>query len=133
MGPASDPLVERFGWSLGEIRFQWNWELDSAGPQRPGFQACLADMPDCFRCSSGLEETALHVFYYCERVHPFWSHVSPKQLVQHDVGYVVDNVDSPYQGEKRVVFLAILAEARMEIWETRNKDCMTVQTFLIVI
>ena len=38
-----------------------------------------------------------------------------------DVGYVVDNVDSPYQGEKRRVFLAIIAVARMVIWETRNK------------
>ena len=38
-----------------------------------------------------------------------------------DVGYVVDNVVPPYQGEKRVVYLAILAVARMVIWETRNK------------
>ena len=38
-----------------------------------------------------------------------------------DVGYVVDNVDSPYRGEKRVVFLAILAVARMVIWMTRKK------------
>ena len=38
-----------------------------------------------------------------------------------DVGYVVDNVDPPYQGEKRVVFLAILAEVRMVIWETQKK------------
>ena len=38
-----------------------------------------------------------------------------------DVGYVVDNVLPPFQGEKRVVFLAILAVARMVIWATRNK------------
>ena len=38
-----------------------------------------------------------------------------------DVGYVVDNVLPPFQGEKRVVFLAILAVARMVIWSTRNK------------
>ena len=38
-----------------------------------------------------------------------------------DVGYVVDNIDPPYQGEKRVVFFAILALARMVIWVTRNK------------
>ena len=38
-----------------------------------------------------------------------------------DVGYVVDNVLPPFQGEKRVVFLAILDGARMVIWTTRNK------------
>ena len=85
-------------------------------------------MPDCARCGSGLEETAEPAFYYCERVRPFWDHVGewtariePKQLVLLDVGYVVDNVLPPFQGEKRVVFLAILAVARMVIWMTRNK------------
>ena len=85
-------------------------------------------MPDCPRCSSGLEETAEHAFYYCERVRPFWDHVGewtariePKQLVLLDVGYVVDNVLPPFHGEKRVVFLVILAVARMVIWITRKK------------
>ena len=45
-----------------------------------------------------------------------------KQLVLLDVGYVVDNVDPPYRGEKCVVFLAILAVARMVIWETQKKE-----------
>ena len=65
-------------------------------------------MPDCPRCDSGLEETSLHAFYYCERVRPFWSHVE-------------DNVNPPFQGDKRVVLLVILAVARMVIWQTRNK------------
>ena len=80
----------------------------------------------------GLEETAEPAIYYCERVHPFWDHVGdwtariePKHLVLLDVGYVVDNVLTPFQIEKRVVFLAILAVARMVIWTT--------QTFLNVI
>ena len=38
-----------------------------------------------------------------------------------DVGYVVDNVLPPFQGEKRLVFLAILVVARMVIRTTRNK------------
>ena len=38
-----------------------------------------------------------------------------------DVGYVVDDVLPPFQGEKRVVFPTILAVARMVIWATRNK------------
>ena len=82
-------------------------------------------MHDCTCCSSGLEETAEHTFYYCERVHPFWDHVGewmahiePKQLVLLDVGYVVDNVFPPFQGEKRVVFLPILAVARMVIFSS---------------
>ena len=88
----------------------------------------MADIPDCPRCGSVLEETTLHAFYYCERVHPFWSHVGewtacidPKQLLLLDVGYVVDNVDPLCQREKFVMFLTILAVARMVIWETQNK------------
>ena len=38
-----------------------------------------------------------------------------------DVGYVLDNANPRFQGEKRVVFLVILAVARMVIWQTRNK------------
>ena len=37
-----------------------------------------------------------------------------------DVGYVIDNVNPLFQDEKRVVFLVILAVARMVIWEMRN-------------
>ena len=85
-------------------------------------------MPDCARRGSGLEETAEHAFYNCERVRPFWDHVEewtariePKQIVLLVISYVVDNVLPPFQGEKRVVFLAILALARMVIWTTRKK------------
>ena len=84
-------------------------------------------MPDCSRCSSGLEETAEHA-YYCEWVRPFWDHVGewaariePKQLVLLDVGYVVDNVLPPFQGGKRVVFLVMLGVANIVIWTTRKK------------
>ena len=146
VGSASDPLVERLGWSAEEIRSEWNWAPGSGFLSNSEFsltwrlarnalalndwayRACIADMPDCPRCASGLEETALHAFYYCERVRPFWSHVeewtariSPRELVLLDVGYVVDNVNPPYRGEKRMVFFVILAVARMVIWETRNK------------
>ena len=34
-------------------------------------RVCLADMPDCPRCGSGLEEMALHAFYNGERVRSF--------------------------------------------------------------
>ena len=43
------------------------------------------------------------------------------QLVLLNVGFVVNNVDPLFPGEKRVVFLAILALAIMVIWQTRNK------------
>ena len=133
VGSTSDPLVERLGWSLRKIRSQLNWapgssflnnsefslswwHAQNALPLNDrAFRECLADMPD-------LEETALHAFYYCEWVRPFWYYVgectariSSKQLVLLDVGYVEDDIDPPYQGEKCVVFLAILAVARMLI------------------
>ena len=92
------------------------------------FRAGLADMPDCGRCGSDSEETAEHAFYYCGRVRSFWDHVGewtariePKKLVLLDVGYVVDTVFPSFQGEKCVVFLAILAVARMVIWTTQKK------------
>ena len=143
---ASDPLVKRLGRLMKEIRSQWNWAPGSGFLNNSEFsltwrlvrkalafndwayRACLVDMPDCPRCGSSREETALHAFYYCERVRPFWSHVeewtariSPRELVLLDVGYVLGNVDPPFQGEKRVVFLVILAVARMVIWQTQNK------------
>ena len=146
VGSASDPLSERHGWTAEEIRSQWNWAPGSSFLNNSefsltwrlvrnalslrdlNFKAGLADMPDCPRCGSGSEETAEHAFYYCGRVRPFWDHVGewtariePKQLVLFDIGYVVDNVLPPFHGEKRVVFLAILAVTRMVIWTTRNK------------
>ena len=158
VGSASDPPSERRGWTAEEIRSHWNWAPGSRFLNNsefsltwrlvrnalplPGlnYKAGLADMPDCPRCSSGLEETAELAFYYCERVRPFWDHVGewtaliePKQLVLLNVGYVVDNILPPFQGEKPVVFLAILAVARMVIWRRESRDCMTIQTFLIVI
>ena len=114
---ASYPLVGRLGWSAEEIRSLWNWAPGSGFLNHSEFsltwrlarnavalndwayRACLADMPDCVHCGIVLEETALHAFYYCERVNSFWSHVeewkvhiSPRELVPLDVGYVVDNV-----------------------------------------
>ena len=143
VGSASDSFVEWLGWSLEEIRSQWNrapdsvflnnsefsltWRLarDALRLTDWAFKAGLADIPDC---GSGQEETALHAFRYCERVRPFWSHVGewmvhidPKQLMLLDIGYVVDNVDPRYRGEKHVVFFAILAVARMMVWTTRKK------------
>ena len=38
-----------------------------------------------------------------------------------DVGYVLDNIVPSFLGEKRVVFLVILAVAIMVIWQMRNK------------
>ena len=146
VGSASDPLNEWRGWTAGEICSHWNWAPGSNFLNNSEFsltwrlvrnalpllnlnyKAGLADMTDCPRCGSGLEEMAEHAFFHCERVRPFWNHIGewtariePKQLVLLDVGYVMDNVLPPFQGEKRVVFLTILAVAWMVIWSTRNK------------
>ena len=93
MGSASDPLVEQFGWSAEEIHSQWNWAPGSGFLNNSEFsltwwlarnalalndwayRACIAEMPDCPHCGSGLEETALQAFYYCEQVCPFWGHI----------------------------------------------------------
>ena len=48
-------------------------------------------------------------------------HIKPKQFVLLDIGYIVDNVLSLFQGETRVVFLTILVVARMVIWTMRKK------------
>ena len=84
VGSASDPLSERRGWTTEEIRSHWNWAPGSSFLNNSEFsltwllvrnalplvglnyKAGLADMPDCARCGSGLEETAEHAFYYCE-------------------------------------------------------------------
>ena len=144
---AADPLTEWHGWTAEEACSHWNrapssgflnnseflltWRLSRNALPLLGlnFRGGLADIPDCARCGSGLEETAEHTFYYCEWVRPFWDHVGErtariesKQLVLLDDGYIVDNVLSPFQGEKRVVFLANLAVARVVIWTTWKKE-----------
>ena len=146
VGSASDPLSVRRGLTVEEIRSHWNWAPGSSFLNNSEFsltwclvrnalplvglnyKAGLPDMSDCPLCASGLEETAEYAFHYCEWVRPFWDHVGewtariePKQLALLDVGYVVDNILLPFQGEKRVVFLVILAVARMVIWSTWNK------------
>ena len=102
--------------------------MERIAPSRFELQSGPGRHADCARCGSGLEETAEHGFYFYKRVRPFWDHVGewaarnePKQLVLLDVGYLVDNVLLPFQDEKRVVFLAILAVARIVIWTTRKK------------
>ena len=146
VGSTSNPHSERHGWTVEEVRSYWNWAPGSGFLKNSDFRLTwqlaqntlpllalnfrvgLADIPDCARSGSGLEETVEHAFY-CERVRPFWDHVGewaariePKQLELFDVGYVVDNVLPAFQGDKRVVFLAILAVARMVIWTTRKKE-----------
>ena len=75
MGSASDPLSERRGWAAEEIRSLWYWAPGSRFLNNSEFsltwqlvrnafplvglnyRAGLAEMPDCPRCGSGLEET----------------------------------------------------------------------------
>ena len=131
VGSASDPLSERRDWTAEEVRSHWNWVPDSGFLNNSEFSLTWRfawnALPLLGLNFSGLEETAEHAFY-CDRVRPFWDHVGewtaciePKQLVLLNIGYVVDNVLTAFQGEKRVVFLGILAVARMVILTTRKK------------
>ena len=81
---ASDPLVDRLGWSMEEVRSHWDWApclsflnnsefsltrqlAQNALPLFSlNYRAFLVDMPDCPRCGNGLEETAKHAFYNCK-------------------------------------------------------------------
>ena len=147
-GAASDPLQKRLGLSDGELRSLWSWApgadylnnsefsltwrlvrnglplMDSA------YKVGYADMFDCPRCNSGIEETAEHAFFYCEKVRPLWGYVNEvtaridckKPRIPLDVAYVCDNVSPPWIGQKRMVFLTLLAVARMVIWTTRLNE-----------
>ena len=74
------------------------------------FKACIAEMPDCVHWFSRDNWARLQLLragppildYVC-------SHRS--QIVLLDVGYIFDNVDLPWRGEKRGLFLVILAVA----------------------
>ena len=154
VGSTSDPLSERRSWTAEEVRSYWNWALglgflnnsefsltwklaQNALPLLDlNFRVGLADMPKCAGCFSGLGETAEHAFYNCEWVRPFWdhavewtAHIKPKQLELLGVRYIVDNVLPPFQVQKCVVFLAILAVARMVIWTMWKKGLYDDENF----
>ena len=106
VGSASDPFVTRLGWLLREVCSQWNWApgLGFWNNSPGGLHGMRCSLP------TGLSKRAWQTcpsgrncFYYCKRVHSFWSHVGewtayidPKELLLLDVGYIVDNVDPPY-------------------------------------
>ena len=56
--------------------------------------------------------------------------IEPEQLVLLHVGCVVDNVLPQFQGEKRMVFLAIQAVAKMVIWTKQKKGLYASENFL---
>ena len=120
LGPGSGFLNDT------ELSFTWRLAWNALPLADWAFKAGVVDMTDCLHSGSDQEITAFHAFY-CERLHPFWSHVEewtvridPKQLVLLDVGCLIDNVDPPYRSEEPGMFLAILAVARMVIWTTRK-------------
>ena len=91
VGSASDPLSERPGWTAEEIRSHWNWA--------PG--------------SSFLNNSEFSLTWRLER------NALPLVGLNYKAG-IADMPDCP-RCEKRVVFLATLAVARMVIWITRKK------------
>ena len=146
VGSASDPLSERRGWTAEEIRSHWNWAPGSsflnnsefsltwrlarnALPLRDlNYKAGLADILIALAAAVAWKKRLSTPSTTASESGRFWDHVrewtariEPKKLLLLDVGYIVDNVLPPFHGEKRVVFLVILAVAQMVIWTMRNK------------
>ena len=102
VGSALEPLRERRGWTAEEVHSHWNWVPGSGFLNNSefsptwwltrnalpllglNFRAGLAEIPDCARCCSSLEEPADLAFYYCQRVGSFWisktARIEPKVL-----------------------------------------------------
>ena len=151
VGSASDPLSERRGWTAEEIRSHWNWAPGSSfvnnsefsltyGMRYPfpawatkrAWQTCLFALAAAVGWKKGLSTpstTASESARFGITSGSGTARIEPKKLVLLEVGYVVDNVLPPFHGEKRVVFLAILAVARMVIWTTRNKGMYDDENF----
>ena len=114
----------RFGSSL------WVARLDGRGDPLPLELGARIELLKQFRvfahlaaCTKRVASSRLWASEQAEQTCPIVldAVVAWKKLVLLDVGYVVDNVLPPSQGEKCVVFLAILAVARILIWTTRKK------------
>ena len=114
-----------------QVRASWTTSSYRSPGSLPGMRCPLA---------SGLSKWAWHIFPIASAAAVVWKNrfarlllprasspvlescrIDPKQLVLLVGGYLGDNVDPPYRGEKRVVFLVILAVARMMIWKKRKK------------
>ncbi|CAE1313253.1 unnamed protein product [Acanthosepion pharaonis] len=126
----SVPLASDY-LSNPEFSLSWRLARNRLPLNDKAFIWGLADLPDCERCGLGLEETAAHAFYHCPQVRPLWDHVgeltarlAPEQLVSIDRAYACDNVSPPYSGMKRMVFLTLMATARMVIWTTRKEEIL---------
>lgn len=73
------------------------------------FRVGWTDTPDYHRCDSGIE-TAVHAFFHCPQVHPFWDHVGeltvridPEHLMSIDLAYVCDSVSASWSRVKPMI------------------------------
>lgn len=71
-------------------------------------------------CNRDLEEVSEHIFFNCLLVRLFWDHVRElmacigfEHLVFIDLVYICDSVSRPWSRVKQLVFLMLLAMARM--------------------
>lgn len=95
------------------------------------FRCSWVDLPDCYQRDLDLEETAFHAYYPCPQARPFWdyvgkltAHIALNQLVLIDLTYECDNVQPLYSWVKQMVFLTLLAMARLVIWMMRKKGIL---------
>ena len=142
-----DPLCKRLGVSKAEMAFLFRWAPASSYLTNYEFSLTwcvirgvyrlndwlhdkdLSDSPACARCNMGWVETAEHAFFHCSKVRSLWravngvtARIDAEQLILLDVCYVIFGFDPPLRGEKRMVFRAILAIARMVIATTRKEQ-----------
>ena len=138
VGSASDFLSERHGWTAEEVRSHWNWALGLGFLNNSQFSLTwrlarntLPLLPFELQSWPGRHARLWLLRQWLRRngrarlllpqssspvLVSRWGvddsqPKQPKQLVLLDVDNVVDSVLSPFQGEKRVVFLAILVVA----------------------
>ena len=142
-----DPLWERLEVDRAEAPFLFRWAPASGFLTNYEFSVTwslirgvirlndwlaereIVNSPACARCNMGWVETAEHAFFHCSKVRSLWrvvngitARIDAEQLIQLDICYVIFDFDPPLKGEKRMVFRAILAIARMVIWTTRQEQ-----------
>lgn len=84
------------------------------------------ELPFYLHCNNNEGKITDHAFFLCSQLWSFWAYVGEviaciksKWSVLLDFAYIVNNMNPLFTWKKQMVFLAILAVARLVIWTTR--------------